>query len=345
MPDIRPSNLFRYEKCPGWWRVPPAPSAGGDSPEAAEGRLLHQVMAALVEGRDDGPVPETDEQAANCAWALEQVADIIRRPDLVCTEQEMEWPALDMRGTADLVYLAGGDLHVVDWKFGRAEVDEAADNLQLAAYACMAALKWPGRNAVVAHVIQPRLGRHDEFRFGHVHLTVARTQILNLKARAEKPDAPLCPGDPQCNWCPGKANCPALATSAALATRTPETAILAATGPELAQYADIARLARKWADAIDAEAKRRLVAGEAVPGYGLQTRKTRKLEGIGEAFRRLGIPAPSFLECCSASLPKLEAAYKTEHETTAAQAKADVAAKLCDLIAEETTTAIKREAK
>ena len=49
---------------------------------------------------------------------------------------------------------------------------------------------------------------------------------------------------------------------------TPETAILAATAQALANYADAARLARKCADAIDAELKRRLQSNPLRLGLG-----------------------------------------------------------------------------
>lgn len=340
--NLRPSNLFRFDRCPGWWRVVPAPAAEEPSPEAEEGNLCHRAMTSLVSGSSDGPALN-DDQAEACAWAMKEVAPMLADHPTMFAEINLNWHDMGMHGTADFVAITPELVHVVDWKFGRGEVEEAQDNLQLAAYAIMASIRWPMHSAIVAHVIQPRLRKHDQAKYDNARLSEAARQIAEIRHRAENLTT-LVPGKPQCDWCPAKANCPELHKTTALVARTPEAAIASTTAPELARLADMGRLARKCADAIDAEVKRRIKAGEEVPGYSLMSQKQRVLGDIQEAFRRLGIPAPEFLACCKASLPKLAAALKTERGVSKADADRIVEGELADIIAVEESVSIKREA-
>lgn len=342
MLNLRPSNMLRFDRCPGWWRVAPSPAAEEPSSDAADGTLCHQAMASLISGLP-GPAID-DDQAAACSWAMREAMPHLAGD--VATEVPLEWRDFGLRGTADVIAMADGDdapVHLIDWKFGRGDVEEAQDNLQLAAYSIMASIRWPGRSLFVAHVIQPRLRKHDQATFDRARLAGASQQIAEIRHRAESLTT-LIPGHPQCDWCPAKANCPELHKTTALVARTPEAAIASTTAPELARLADLGRLARKCADAIDAEVKRRIKAGEDVPGYSLMSQKQRVLGDIQEAFRRLGIPAPEFLACCKASLPKLAAALKAERGVSKADADRIVEAELADIIAVEESVSIKREA-
>jgi hypothetical protein len=342
--NFRPSNIARFDKCSGWWRVPPAPSAEGDSAVAEKGTALHAVMAKVVGGHEVNIIQELPPDESQAVyWALFAVAEVVVIGGCA-TELPLVWSDMGMTGTADLVAIGDNVVHIVDWKFGRGDVEDAQDNLQLAAYAIMASLRWPDVEQVVVHVVQPFMRRHDQYAHTRETIQAAAQQIAEIRMRAEAVTT-LTPGHPQCDWCPGRANCPALAETTAMVASTPETAILAATAQALANYADAARLARKCADAIDAELKRRLQSGETIPGYVLQSRTTRELTSIGEAFKRLGIPAPQFLECCKASITKLTEAFRKDNNTTAANAKAFISDSLSDIIETVETVAIKREAR
>jgi hypothetical protein len=336
--DFRPSNLFRYDSCPGWWRVAAPPA--GDSTDAQEGQMLHREMAVHADGVD-WAYRLTPEHRGLCEWAWGEVSEFAT-PSTSVAETMLFWDELGMQGTADLIVRDGEDLHVIDWKFGRAEVEDAQDNLQLAAYAVMASKGFRVDGAIIVHIVQPRLRVHTQHAFNPAQLAEAERQIIGIKTIAECEDAPLRPGSPQCDWCPAKANCPALAQVAA---SSPQTALPAMPPEQLANYADTARLARKWADAVDAELKRRLLTGEVIPGYRLQGRKERELVSIAAAFRQLGLPADEFLACCKASLPKIVEAYRTKKELGEREAKAEVYLLLDGLAEEVETVAIKREAR
>jgi hypothetical protein len=302
--------------------------------------MLHREMAAQTETM---PIREvlTAEQSALCTWAWAEVSRFAT-PATSVAETMLFWDELGMTGTADLIVRDGEDVHVVDWKFGRAEVEPAQDNLQLAAYAVMARKGFKVDGSIVAHIVQPRLRVHTRYEFLPAQLIEAERQIIGIRTIAECEDAPLHPGSPQCDYCPGKVNCPALAQVAA---SSPQTALPAMAPEQLAAYADTARLARKWADAVDAELKRRLLTGEAIPGYRLQGRKDRELTSIASAFRQLGLPADEFLGCCKASLPKIVEQYRRHKELGEREAKAEVYLLLDGLVSEVETLAIKREAK
>jgi hypothetical protein len=299
-------------------------------------------MAALVSSTE-GPKIDDGEQAEACAWALKEAMPLLSGEPCQLAEVALNWHDMGITGTADLVAIhAAGPVHVVDWKFGRGQVEEAQDNLQLAAYAIMASIRWPNHDEVIVHIIQPRLHKHDRATFDNERLREAAQQIAAIRHKAESLTT-LTPGSPQCDWCPARANCPELHKVTDMVARTPEAGLVSMKAPELAHLADMGRLARKCADAIDAEVKRRIKGGEDVPGYSLQARKVRELKDIQEAFRRLGLPAPEFLACCKASLPKLATAVQAERGVCKADAVRCVEAELADIIAVEETVAVKRE--
>ena len=123
----------------------------------------------------------------------------------------------DVAGTADLIimYPTIGELHVIDWKFGKG-VEVFPSSEQLLAYG-LGALKNPylmdKYNKVYLHIGQPRLYAGELFK---VHETVP-ADLYDWAALTLVPALLACnelnpefrPSDKACRWCAIKHNCAA----------------------------------------------------------------------------------------------------------------------------------------
>jgi hypothetical protein len=182
-------------------------------------------------------------------------------------------------GTADAVILAGDELIVVDLKFGRGVAVEAEGNAQLQIYALAALDEFglAGDFSRVRMIIdQPRLGAVSEWVQTADQLREFGERVAAAAAASSQPDAPLVPTTKGCRWCKAKATCPALRERVEAVTLADFTASIAPTAPSpAADTIDIGHcmahvdLIEGWCRAVRAEAERRLLAGEPVPGFKL----------------------------------------------------------------------------
>jgi len=331
----RPSELFRHELCPGWWLVPQSPQE--DSPEAAEGKKLHRAMAALVEKKPLEPLD--DEQMAAVKWAWDEVQPLMVEGSECLAEMKMHGKD-GSSGTIDLVVLCHDCLHLIDYKFGRADQGDVAGHLQLHQYGIYACDRW--NTHVTLHLIQPRLRSHSRILAGQNVLENARAQIAGIVAKSQNATIDdLNPGSPQCDYCPGKVNCPRLSKELAV---LPANAPKIATAEEMTSHMELAAIAEKWAKAVKSEAKRRLMQGEEVPGYTLASRKSSKIESIGAAYAKLKetLSREDLLLCCSISLPKIVEAVAKSKDISNAKARREVESTLGEIIVEEVSKVIKR---
>lgn len=205
-------------------------------------------------------------------------------------------------GTADAIVAKGSELIVADLKTGRGVDVSAEDNPQLMLYALGALELLDGVagdfDTVRCVIVQPRAGgvkewviTADELRdWARVIGAHAVRQVQRALATSTPPDRDsyweahfLTPGEAQCRFCPAKATCPALrdavfsnvtATDAG-AARPEDFQDLTVFPPANAPVAWIAAvlpevdMIEDWCKAVRAEAERRLLAGEPVPGYKL----------------------------------------------------------------------------
>lgn len=205
-------------------------------------------------------------------------------------------------GTADAIAAKGSELVVIDLKCGRGVDVQAEDNPQLMLYALGALELLDGvagdYDRVRLVIVQPRAGGVKEHVITKAELlqwasnygvhTVKQVQL----AIASYPDAAqgadggwsatyLEPGEKQCRFCPAKATCPALRAEVAetvmnqSAPATPDefadTTLVMADADKadywLAACMSKVDLIEDWCKAVRAEAERRLLAGEEVPGF------------------------------------------------------------------------------
>lgn len=206
-------------------------------------------------------------------------------------------------GTADVIIARGEELIVVDFKYGRGVEVDAEKNPQMSLYG-LGALQ--GYNGLVADftrvrmaISQPRVKRApsewdcsvDELEaWGRSTARSAVATCINAdRMRPDVADAGqwgdtfLRPAEKACKFCKAKATCPALRNAVAETTTfsTPATpdefaqaevetskeSMVAAVPEWIAASLAKVDLIEDWCKAIRAEAERRLLAGDKVPGF------------------------------------------------------------------------------
>jgi hypothetical protein len=189
------------------------------------------------------------------------------------------------KGTSDAVLVIGDELVVADLKFGRGVEVEAAHNPQLMIYALAALEEFelshgPFRNVRLL-ISQPRLRALSEWTLTVEELLAFGEKVKVAAQACDAPDAPLVPSEKGCKFCKAKGTCPALRAEVfeaiGIAPGTPDDfADMSIEMPNAATDADWlgATLAKMpvietWCKAVRAEAERRLLAGEKVPGFKL----------------------------------------------------------------------------
>lgn len=205
-------------------------------------------------------------------------------------------------GTADVIVARGDELIVVDYKHGAGVEVSAERNPQMSLYALGALQAYQGLVAdftrVRMAIVQPRVKRApSEWDCSVEELedwarTTARNAVANATLAAVAfgtegwQETFLRPAEKACRFCKAKAVCPALRAEIA-STVSPsgsapaspdEFADLEVATPEALEAADEVWLSaalskinmiEDWCKAIRAEAERRLLAGQPVPGYKL----------------------------------------------------------------------------
>lgn len=205
----------------------------------------------------------------------------------------------DAFGTSDsVVFLPDGEMCIVDLKYGRGVKVDAEENEQLAIYA-LAAIEEFGFaydiKSVRLVIVQPRLdhisewvlpmtasGNDPSIRGFRTRIAEPCKRANEILAGAETTAADFNPGEKQCRWCKAKATCPALrdevigtvtterdtpASPDEFAVITPDTFGADTTVEWLSVSMQKVDLIEDWCKAVRAETERRLLAGQAVPGF------------------------------------------------------------------------------
>jgi hypothetical protein len=246
-----------------------------------------------------------DELASNVQWALGHLAEITAGCDIVQAETRVNYahwigvPQEEGFGTADVIAVRSADreLLVADYKNGRKAVD-AVDNTQMMLYAGGALSQFDDVvdiDTVRMVILQPDAGRPKEHVISvadlRTWLTGRARSGANSVQMAERtyPDASQGATDwhdtflrtgEHCTFCKAKATCPkirgeVLETVFVTNPATPEEFesfdmkfdAKAVEQKWLSVYLQKADLIEDWLKSVRAEAERRLLAGEPVPGF------------------------------------------------------------------------------
>jgi hypothetical protein len=112
-------------------------------------------------------------------------------------------------GTVDLAIDSGkGVFDMMDYKFGRIEVDDPETNIQMWAYALGIFAKFPKCKIIRIHILQPLRDEVGTATFSRTDIEKmhirAQTIALRVRERAGKDFNPVLHN---CRWCSNKANC------------------------------------------------------------------------------------------------------------------------------------------
>ncbi len=235
----------------------------------------------------------------------------------------------DLSGTVDCQIIGDDWIEIIDYKDGMGVVS-AEGNVQLEqyAYGVLAGYKLPINvpypvSRVIMTIIQPKLAlkgmpiiTSHEVKVSDL-LSNIGTIVLQAAA-TDKPDAPLVPGDSQCKFCKAKGSCAALASNVmkevgimfpSIVTST-DTDISISTADkdpttmddaQIKQIMEAAPLMRQLLEGVEAEALRRLQAGQSIPGLKLVNGRGSRAwalpeEQMAEKLVKMGIPKTAVYE-------------------------------------------------
>lgn len=212
-------------------------------------------------------------------------------------------------GTGDVVIIRGSEITVIDLKYGRGVPVDVEENPQLMLYGLGAVAEHNGiavdLDSVRLVILQPRIVRSPSEWDTTVESleawgrSTARSAVNTAKnaesmvvrvhdetqMSPEWVDTFLRPGEEQCRFCSAKATCPKLREEVAgvvfdsvpaspdefadMTPVSPNDETQGADAEWLAIAMSKAKLIEEWITAVRAETERRLLAGQAVPGYKL----------------------------------------------------------------------------
>lgn len=299
------------------------PDAGSDF--AGEGSLAHAMAALELKrqlGRDTSEEEaeiaglreayHTGEMDEHVAGYVAYVDDRYRQararaartgslmPD-ICIEQRLDYSRWvpDGFGTGDTVIAGGGEVEIIDLKYGKGVEVKAERNTQMMLYALGAVELLDylfDIDTVVMTIYQPRLGNVSTWSMPAAELRRwAEEELRPLAMLAARGKGLRCSGA-WCRFCKAKGDCPRLAAESLETWQL--NADAEALGPS--ELADVlARLdtVADWVTAVKERALARALEGTAIPGYkvveGRSVRKVTDPATLAERMGRDGIPEQS----------------------------------------------------
>lgn len=330
------SRMTRIFNCPASFQLN-AMEIPETSAAAEEGRMLHRVMELAVKLGNESEKPEfdalfaalTDEQRQAYLTAVKLVNDNVLCDFRAYNGDRMEvfekrlWAASGLfSGQGDAVFIKDdGEATIVDYKFGRGEVEPAERNYQLAAMAVLVADNYGVEQIekVRALIIQPRAldknKRITECVYTKADVDAAREAINAACKEAIEYAQPRQKCGYWCNYCKSAYRCKTaqleIAKQYAIATSTPTLAIGAHNVVEMFTKATVVK---KLCDEILAAVKNFIVKN---PDHGtaLELAAGAKRSKLGDAGKiydavcSVGITPEEFVEVCDVGLTKLQSLY------------------------------------
>ena len=270
LPRLTASRLDLAEKCPGSFAHEHVTTTN----EAADrGTAVHEHVAALLEG-EDYSLPADETTAALCTALDEKKLQKIAQPEPVSDlytelalflspirgdagvlrgDHHRDYsgaPSGSVAGTADALAVEDSRVRVTDWKTGRGEVPDPADNYQLRFLGLAAARAFSKGEAVVQVAciredgsVEVRAATLDS---GDLSATKRELERIEDGVHRSQEGSPVYRTGSHCRFCPALPYCPALSGAAQ--------AILEGPPEELTPR----RAAELWAQlqAVEAAAKR-----------------------------------------------------------------------------------------
>lgn len=338
------SGFARLALCPGSFALEQqCPDVPSDAAE--EGTFLHACMEKLIYGEVWDGAPLTAGQEELCDRALRLLDGVKERVREDCNNrgvlgdgEEVSFRVLSTEerqfihdwiddcgysGQWDaLLEVKCGLEHfmlVLDWKFGRVEVEAAEANRQLEAlvplvdeWCCNNGMKHDG---VYAAIIQPRVAGASSVAFYYPDdVERAKERSMGVARAAMDQHAPRFCSEEACRYCRAKAVCHEVAAtveSAALITTDREKWEVFSPEEKVKAYR-LAKLAGKWKAAVEFRFEQDVVAG-LIPGFEMGAGRTSfTVVDAAGAFGVLnaefpdGMTAEAFTRCCKVGITDLD---------------------------------------
>ena len=293
-----PSSLGYKELCPSFR------NRSGSNPAAEEGTLLHEAL----ENEDFSKLNE--EQAFLCGLCRDYRDGELARFKAPTIYRELRLTIADglTFGTADFVAVAGTRGMVMDWKFGRGEIDPADINAQGCAYALGVLERFAELQELEVHFVQPRRQFISKHTYTRADMGMMRVRIDTIIRRANARNREEVPGS-HCCYCRKQATCAALRQIALpIASRYSGLVIPEELHPSrisdpamMAHCLDCAKILKEWVDSVNFHAVDMAINGTEIPGYVLTRRAGRR--SISDAMAAYGVvqekmSLEDFLSCC-----------------------------------------------
>lgn len=208
---------------------------------------------------------------------------------------------------------------IIDFKFGRGEVERAERNYQLAAMAVLVADNFDFIKSVRAMIIQPRAldksRRITECEYSKADIDAARDAINAACKEAIEAANPAQKCGYWCKYCPSSYRCKAaqeaISAQYKLAVATPNLTIGAHNARQMFERA---QLVKKYCDDVLAAVKNYIANNpDAQCGLtlapGVKRAKLGDAAKVFEAVESFGITPEEFVNVCDVSISKLQSLY------------------------------------
>lgn len=278
---LRPSNLPKLALCACYESNPDA------GPAAARGTLLDSVFRRRMQGdkSDDSVVAKDDLDAVD--WAVNTLRAIAGTAETLTDEERCRVRCLSLIGTADAWVPELG--LSADLKTGQIRNYRE----QMAAYA-LGFMDETFRPEWTAHLLfcdQRQLVTH---RFTYDEATEIVTEIIARFHDFGK-EPTVCE---YCSWCAKAETCPARVALAAKALVPTEPAfnfdVVLADNDKLGAFLTACSVLDDFRERAEEAAKKRLVAGDKIPGWSLSSRKGAEFiyhDAVGRYMKQFGFGA------------------------------------------------------
>jgi hypothetical protein len=230
-------------------------------------------------------------------------------------------------GTVDEVVIKGTHADVVDFKFGRGEIDPAEINIQGQAYLLGVLQRFPKVETATLHFIIPRRDEVLTHEYSRADVETIRLRIKLIVEKAMEEPQDLRPNTEGCRYCRERLTCQALhdkmlplAQKYAPTMEDFEMTLWHSYDPAmvedprvLGQMLNVAQVVDKWATAARKQAMKLAEEdGKEIPGYDLHYRNaSMRIENAQDAYEALSdlMTPEEFMDACSITVAKLGKAF------------------------------------
>lgn len=318
MPDTH--ALLSASAAKRWLNCPPSARLTENMPDtaseyAAEGTLAHalgelkvrkkfEIMKKSVYDKtlkelkaDPLYSPEMDGHTDSYLDYVAAIMHSFKTKPYIAIEKRLDYSHIAPGGfgTGDCLIMCGGELHIIDFKYGKGVPVSAEDNPQLKLYALGAVREYEllyDIQNITLHIVQPRT---DD---GNSSWTITRA-ALDEWGESIKPVAQLAydgKGDfkcgDHCRFCKAKSTCRARAdfmlSEAGFSSLPPELL----SDDELGKVLERARLFANWLSDVENYALNAILNGKTITGFraveGTSRRKITDIDGAFEVLKSNG---------------------------------------------------------